>query len=94
MEGFFDEAPAVGAKRPRDPDEEEEPTQETEEMEDMLGLVEKAAEQQKQLLEAIPGTASADKNRGFGMGGMGGGCLLYTSPSPRDKRQSRMPSSA
>ena len=24
----------------------------------------------------------------------GGGCLLYTSPSPRDKRQSRMPSSA
>ena len=25
-------------------------------------------------------------------GGMG--CLLYTSPSPRDKRQSRMPSSA
>ena len=24
----------------------------------------------------------------------GAGCLLYTSPSPRDKRQSRMPSSA
>ena len=24
----------------------------------------------------------------------GQGCLLYTSPSPRDKRQSRMPSSA
>ena len=24
----------------------------------------------------------------------GGNCLLYTSPSPRDKRQSRMPSSA
>ena len=24
----------------------------------------------------------------------GDGCLLYTSPSPRDKRQSRMPSSA
>ena len=24
----------------------------------------------------------------------GGFCLLYTSPSPRDKRQSRMPSSA
>ena len=22
------------------------------------------------------------------------GCLLYTSPSPRDKRQARMPSSA
>ena len=27
-------------------------------------------------------------------GGPGGSCLLYTSPSPRDKRQSRMPSSA
>ena len=25
---------------------------------------------------------------------MNKGCLLYTSPSPRDKRQSRMPSSA
>ena len=25
---------------------------------------------------------------------MGRACLLYTSPSPRDKRQSRMPSSA
>ena len=25
---------------------------------------------------------------------MNGTCLLYTSPSPRDKRQSRMPSSA
>ena len=27
-------------------------------------------------------------------GGGVNGCLLYTSPSPRDKRQSRMPSSA
>ena len=27
-------------------------------------------------------------------GGMITNCLLYTSPSPRDKRQSRMPSSA
>ena len=27
-------------------------------------------------------------------GGSIGICLLYTSPSPRDKRQSRMPSSA
>ena len=26
--------------------------------------------------------------------GLGTDCLLYTSPSPRDKRQSRMPSSA
>ena len=26
--------------------------------------------------------------------GLGWGCLLYTSPSPRDQRGSRMPSSA
>ena len=29
-----------------------------------------------------------------GLPGLYKGCLLYTSPSPRDKRQSRMPSSA
>ena len=28
------------------------------------------------------------------IGDPSGNCLLYTSPSPRDKRQSRMPSSA
>ena len=28
------------------------------------------------------------------LAGPNGSCLLYTSPSPRDKRQSRMPSSA
>ena len=27
-------------------------------------------------------------------GGMGTACLLYTSPSPRDRQKSRMPSSA
>ena len=32
------------------------------------------------------------KNKTFAMASTG--CLLYTSPSPRDKRQSRMPSSA
>ena len=31
---------------------------------------------------------------GFGMSQLVTLCLLYTSPSPRDKRQSRMPSSA
>ena len=29
-----------------------------------------------------------------GIGGGGDGCLLYTSPSPRDRQKSRMPSSA
>ena len=35
------------------------------------------------LFGGLFGTAAADET-----------CLLYTSPSPRDKRQSRMPSSA
>ena len=30
----------------------------------------------------------------YALAAKGWGCLLYTSPSPRDKRQSRMPSSA
>ena len=29
-----------------------------------------------------------------GVGARSGGCLLYTSPSPRDRQKSRMPSSA
>nr|CUV15985.1 protein of unknown function [Ralstonia solanacearum] len=37
---------------------------------------------------------AADGALGEARGGGDGGCLLYTSPSPRDKRQSRMPSSA
>ena len=32
--------------------------------------------------------------KGFEPSSMPEACLLYTSPSPRDKRQSRMPSSA
>ena len=31
---------------------------------------------------------------GGGVSGQSGACLLYTSPSPRDQRGSRMPSSA
>ena len=34
------------------------------------------------------------KNTGSTQSGITYLCLLYTSPSPRDKRQSRMPSSA
>ena len=37
---------------------------------------------------------SATIRRDFSYFGELGNCLLYTSPSPRDKRQSRMPSSA
>ena len=49
-----------------------------------------------------PGTLTLEGNfteaclnpNGTVQGGMMTSCLLYTSPSPRDKRQSRMPSSA
>ena len=56
--------------------------------------------------QAIPGddvgaALAAYQNGGFTAGedaaydlDLWGSCLLYTSPSPRDKRQSRMPSSA
>ena len=37
---------------------------------------------------------SASDMRVMGRATQGVNCLLYTSPSPRDKRQSRMPSSA
>ena len=36
----------------------------------------------------------ADQLFGSGVTAWACSCLLYTSPSPRDKRQSRMPSSA
>ena len=45
-----------------------------------------------------PGGSVANTISGIGALGLKtgfiGNCLLYTSPSPRDKRQSRMPSSA
>ena len=40
------------------------------------------------------GCAACHGQEGQGMGAFPKLCLLYTSPSPRDKRQSRMPSSA
>ena len=33
-------------------------------------------------------------SNGLKIDGHGGDCLLYTSPSPRDRQKSRMPSSA
>ena len=44
------------------------------------------------LSASIDAAAEVSKNVSMQVASMG--CLLYTSPSPRDKRQSRMPSSA
>ena len=44
-------------------------------------------------LDAVPAIARALGMRVL-LGAWIGGCLLYTSPSPRDRTSSRMPSSA
>ena len=41
-----------------------------------------------------PGVDDAAYVKATWLSAVAQGCLLYTSPSPRDKRQSRMPSSA
>ena len=45
-------------------------------------------------LEAVDGTAKFREDLWKRPEGGGGSCLLYTSPSPRDRQKSRMPSSA
>ena len=45
-------------------------------------------------LPKVPDTSSRDRLLGMFVMGAYGDCLLYTSPSPRDQRGSRMPSSA
>ena len=45
-------------------------------------------------MAALLGASWLARNKERFGGGSGYTCLLYTSPSPRDKRQSRMPSSA
>ena len=42
----------------------------------------------------MPAVAITDRNNFFGLIKAYKACLLYTSPSPRDKCRSRMPSSA
>ena len=53
--------------------------------------------QKNDTVEAIPQSVSVYNRDNFALAQadtVGDVCLLYTSPSPRDKRQSRMPSSA
>ena len=40
------------------------------------------------------GPFAINRNMGFMADAMAHACLLYTSPSPRDRQKSRMPSSA
>ena len=47
-----------------------------------------------QLLAGVPAVIVAVGVGGQPGGGAGAACLLYTSPSPRDQRGTRMPSSA
>ena len=67
-------------------------------IEDLSSLtVAEAAELSKQLEEkwgVTPMAAAAPAAAGGAAAAEDKDCLLYTSPSPRDKRQSRMPSSA
>ena len=43
---------------------------------------------------AVPGVVAVLTGEDYDADGMGEICLLYTSPSPRDRTRSRMPSSA
>ena len=45
-------------------------------------------------LPNVPGKSIKGVLVEYGPGGYSPGCLLYTSPSPRDRQKSRMPSSA
>ena len=61
-----------------------------------LGRYNNTYEPPRALINNIPGLEIIEmprnKDKGFCCGA--GGCLLYTSPSPRDRTRSRMPSSA
>ena len=61
-------------------------------------IVEQLSVEQKvaQMIQGEIRGLSADDVKKYGLGSVlnGGGCLLYTSPSPRDSIRSRMPSSA
>ena len=60
---------------------------------DMAGMMKKAQEMQTKMAEMQDQLANIAVTGESGAG-LVKACLLYTSPSPRDQRGSRMPSSA
>ena len=58
------------------------------------GSVEQAAHFGDVVVLAVKGSAAETVLHAAGARTLGGNCLLYTSPSPRDRQKSRMPSSA
>ena len=61
----------------------------------LISTVSQEFEVESQLVDADPLSMSeAQSTDQGGQGEWNGRCLLYTSPSPRDMRRSRMPSSA
>ena len=60
----------------------------------ILEITEKDIHKRRERLEELMAEFSIEHLRTAPALALSGGCLLYTSPSPRDKRQSRMPSSA
>ena len=79
------EFPADGGK----PIKKEIPASEMQKAQSMHNaIVEAAAENDDTLMEHFFETGNLDESE------LADGCLLYTSPSPRDRTRSRMPSSA
>ena len=66
-----------------------------EQLQEVEGLLSKAESYEVAALGGSPiFTADVNAQSAGGAAASGGACLLYTSPSPRDRTRSRMPSSA
>ena len=83
------------SKPPLIPDDEaDDDSNDEEENGDDAGTPTQAAEGASQLMEELSVQEKGEENSTAGAAAVESGCLLYTSPSPRDAHRSRMPSSA